>query len=52
MYHEKQFGGARSPQRIQGMINETRFKADKDFPIHRCFDAALDFLAASGDKSC
>lgn len=47
-YHERQFGGARSPQRIQGMINETRFKADKDFPIHQCFDAALDFLDMNG----
>lgn len=47
-YHERQFGGSRSPQRIQGMINETRFKADKDFPIHQCFDAALDFLDMNG----
>lgn len=48
MYHERQFGGNRSPQRIQGMINETRFKADKDFPIHQCFTAALDFLDCNG----
>lgn len=50
IYHEKQFGENRSPQRIQGMINETRFKADKDFPIHQCFDAALDFLDMNGKE--
>lgn len=49
-YHEKQFGGARSPMRIQGMINETRFKADKDFPVHKCFDAALEFLDTNGEE--
>jgi arylsulfatase A-like enzyme len=49
-YHEDQFGGARSPMRVQGMINETRFKADKDFPIHQCFDAALDFLGTNGQE--
>ncbi|MEX0502448.1 sulfatase [Alphaproteobacteria bacterium LSUCC0719] len=49
-YHERQFGGARSPQRIQGMVNETRFKADKDFPVHQCFDAALEFLEVNGGE--
>lgn len=49
-YHERQFGGSRSPQRIQGMMNETRFKADKDFPIHQCFDAALNFLDVNGSE--
>lgn len=50
MYHERQFGGARSTQRVQGMINETTFKADKDFPIHQCFDAALNFLDMNGKE--
>lgn len=50
MYHDRQFGGARSPQRIQGMVNETRFKTDKDFPLHQCFDAALDFLETNSDE--
>ena len=49
-YHEKQFGGARSPQRVQGMLNETRFKADKDFPVYKCFDSALDFLETNGGE--
>lgn len=44
MYHPKQFGEERAPQRIQGMINETRFKTEEDFPTTKCFDAAFDFL--------
>lgn len=47
-YHEKQFGSARSAQRIQGMINETRFQSAEDFPTSKCFDAALNFLDING----
>lgn len=50
MYSEKQFGGARSAQRVQGMLNETRFKGDDDFPVHKCFDSALEFLDTNGDE--
>lgn len=50
MYHDRQFGGSRAPQRVQGMLNETRFKADKDFPIHKCFDAGLEFLKVNGNE--
>ncbi|MCB1391082.1 MAG: sulfatase, partial [Rhodobacteraceae bacterium] len=50
MYHEAQFGGARSRQRIQGMLNESRFKADSDFPVFKCFDSALEFLDTNGHE--
>ena len=43
-YHENQFGGDKGKTRTQNMINETRLKTDKDFPISQCFDAALSFL--------
>ena len=43
-YHEKQFGAERAKVRIQGMINETRFKTEADFPLTKCFDSALNFL--------
>jgi len=43
-YHSKQFGAERAPMRVQGMINETILKTKKDFPLHKCFDAALNFL--------
>ena len=33
--------------RIQGMINETVFKNERDFPLHKCFDAALNFLESN-----
>ena len=49
-YHEKQFGAERAPMRVQGMINETTFKTEKDFPIYKCVDAALDFLARNGQE--
>lgn len=47
-YHERQFGGERANVRIQGMINETRIKAEADFPLTKCFDSALDFLDQNG----
>ena len=34
----------RARVRIQGMINETRFKTEADFPLTKCFDSAIDFL--------
>ena len=46
-YHPKQFGAERAPMRIQGMINETVFKNEKDYPLHKCFDAALNFLESN-----
>ena len=50
LYHERQFGGNRAQQRIQGMLNERKFKADADFPLHKCFDAALDFLEVNAKE--
>ena len=49
-YHEKQFGAERASHRIQGMINETRFTTEADFPLSRCFDSALDFLDRNGSE--
>lgn len=49
-YHERQFGGARMDHRIRGFANEKRFKTDKDYPLHKCFDGALDFLANNGHE--
>ena len=49
-YNPKQFGAERAPMRIQGMINETVFKTEKDYPLYKCFDAALDFLKTNYEE--
>lgn len=50
-YHPAQFGSPeRSHHRIQGMINETTFRSNEDYPISKCFDAALDFLDRNGGE--
>jgi arylsulfatase A-like enzyme len=51
IYHPLQIGGKKpTAKRMQGLKNMTRFKADKDFPIYQCFDAALDFLENNGTE--
>ena len=44
-YHPLQFEDHRDGHRLQGMINRARIKTEPDFPVVRCVDSALAFLA-------
>lgn len=45
MYHPLQFEDTRDGHRLQGMINRQAVATPQDFPVVKCVDAALDFLA-------
>ena len=44
-YHPLQFEDHRDGHRLQGMVNREAVKQDADYPVVRCIDAALAFLA-------
>ncbi|MBY5985599.1 sulfatase-like hydrolase/transferase [Halomonas sp. DP5Y7-2] len=47
-YHPEQFGGERIRHRVQGMLNETALRSREDYPVVKCVDSALSFLATNG----
>lgn len=44
-YHEMQFEDTRDGHRLQGMINRQSVQDEADFPVVKCIDSALAFLA-------
>ena len=49
-YHPNQIEEHRNGHRLQGAINRTALKDESDYPIVKCFDAGLDFLARNGES--
>ena len=48
-YHPLQYEDKRDGHRLQGMINRSVIKNEKDFPVVQCVDEALAFLRQNGN---